>query len=60
MRSRGHPFVTPVRPGLRVDSFFGLQSMIRNPHGRSTAFDLDTAIQALMERLGDLTLKRSN
>jgi PKHD-type hydroxylase len=44
--------VTPVRRGMRVASFFWLQSMIRDVHARSLIFDLDTAIQALVERLG--------
>jgi PKHD-type hydroxylase len=44
--------VTPVMRGMRVASFFWLQSMIRDTHARSLIFDLDTAIQALTERLG--------
>src|SRR5580704_15504462 len=44
--------VTPVTRGLRLASFFWLQSMIRDAHARSLIFDLDTAIQALVERLG--------
>jgi PKHD-type hydroxylase len=52
MRSQGHPFVTPVTPELRVASFFRLQSMVRDEHARSTIFELDIAIQVLMERLG--------
>jgi PKHD-type hydroxylase len=36
----------------RVACFFWLQSMIRDAHARSLIFDLDTAIQALVERLG--------
>ena len=44
--------VTPVTRGARVASFFWLQSMIRDGHARSLIFDLDTAIQALVERLG--------
>ena len=38
--------------GTRVASFFWLQSMVRDAHARSMIFDLDTAIQALVERLG--------
>jgi predicted 2-oxoglutarate/Fe(II)-dependent dioxygenase YbiX len=34
--------------------------MIRHAHARSLIYDLDTAIQALVERLGEMTLKRSN
>ncbi len=44
--------VTPVTRGMRVASFFWLQSMIRDAHARSLIFDLDTAIQNLVERLG--------
>ena len=44
--------VTPVTRGLRVASFFWLQSMIRDAHARSLIFDLDTAIQALVGRIG--------
>ena len=44
--------VTAVTRGVRVASFFWLQSMIRDAHARSMIFDLDHAIQALVERLG--------
>jgi PKHD-type hydroxylase len=44
--------VTPITRGLRVASFFWLQSMIRDAQARSTVFDLDNAIQGLVERLG--------
>jgi PKHD-type hydroxylase len=44
--------VTPVTRGVRVASFFWLQSMIRDAHARSLIFDLDNAIQSLAERLG--------
>src|ERR1700722_2554924 len=44
--------VTAVTRGMRVASFFWLQSMVRDGHARSLIFDLDTAIQALAERLG--------
>jgi len=44
--------VTPVTRGVRVASFFWLQSMIRDAHARSLIFDLDIVIQALVERLG--------
>jgi PKHD-type hydroxylase len=37
---------------MRVASFFWLQSMVRDVHARSLIFDLDTAIQALVERIG--------
>ena len=44
--------VTPVTRGVRVASFFWLQSMIRDTSARSLVFDLDTTIQSLAERLG--------
>jgi PKHD-type hydroxylase len=44
--------VTPITRGVRVASFFWLQSMIRDGHARSMIFDLDTAIQGLVDRLG--------
>ncbi len=44
--------VTPVTRGARVASFFWLQSMVRDSHARSLIFDLDTAIQGLVGRLG--------
>src|ERR1700742_2279709 len=44
--------VTPVTRGLRVASFFWLQSMIRDAQARSMIFDLDNAIQGLTARLG--------
>ena len=44
--------VTAVTDGVRVASFFWLQSMIRDDHARSLIFDLDTAIRALVGRIG--------
>jgi PKHD-type hydroxylase len=44
--------VRPVTRGVRVASFFWIQSMIREAHARSLIFDLDNAIQGLAERLG--------
>lgn len=44
--------VTPVTRGVRVASFLWLQSMIRDGQARSLIFDLDTAIQGLIRRLG--------
>jgi PKHD-type hydroxylase len=44
--------VTPVTRGTRLASFFWLQSMIRDQRARSMIFDLDGAIQQLVERLG--------
>lgn len=45
--------VTPVTRGSRVASFFWLQSMVRDAQARSLIFDLDTAIQGLVGRLGN-------
>jgi PKHD-type hydroxylase len=44
--------VREVTRGERIASFFWLQSMIRDDHARSLIFDLDTAIQALVGRIG--------
>ena len=41
-----------VTRGVRTASFFWLQSMIRDAQARSLIFDLDNAIQELVERLG--------
>jgi PKHD-type hydroxylase len=40
--------VTEVTRGVRVASFFWLQSMVRDGQARSLIFDLDTAIQGLV------------
>ena len=39
--------VTPVTRGVRLSSFFWLQSMIRDNTQRALLFDMDTAIQRL-------------
>jgi PKHD-type hydroxylase len=44
--------VTAITRGTRVASFFWIQSMIPDERARSMIFDLDTAIQELVERLG--------
>jgi PKHD-type hydroxylase len=44
--------VTPVTRGARVSSFFWVQSMIKDSHARRMTFDMDTALQTLVERLG--------
>lgn len=44
--------VMPVTRGVRVASFFWLQSMIRDASVRTLVFDLDSTIQSLAERLG--------
>jgi PKHD-type hydroxylase len=43
--------ITPVTRDMCVASFFWLQSVVRDAHARGLTFDLDTAIQALVERL---------
>ena len=44
--------VTPVTRGVRTSSFFWIQSMIKDPLARRMTFDLDIALQNLVERLG--------
>lgn len=44
--------VTPVTRGVRTSSFFWLQSMIKDPLARRMTFDMDHAIQELVNRLG--------
>lgn len=44
--------VTPITRGVRIGSFFWLQSMVRDAHARSLIFDLDNTIQSLSERVG--------
>jgi len=52
--------VAPVTRGMRVASFFWLQSMVRDAHARSMIFDLDTSIRPWWSGWGAMTLKRSN
>lgn len=44
--------VTPVTRGVRIASFFWIQSMVREDADRRLLFDLDGAIQALTVRHG--------
>jgi PKHD-type hydroxylase len=44
--------VTPITRGMRVASFFWLQSMVRDERARAMIFDLDNTIQTLVQRLG--------
>lgn len=44
--------VEPVTRGMRVASFFWLQSMVRDDGARQTLFDLDTTIQSLVPERG--------
>lgn len=41
--------VTPVTKGMRLCSFFWIQSLVREDHRRSMLFDMDVAIQRLGE-----------
>jgi PKHD-type hydroxylase len=45
--------VEPVTRGLRIASFFWIESMVRHEAQRTLLFDLDMSILALRERLGD-------
>jgi PKHD-type hydroxylase len=45
--------VTPVTRGVRLASFFWIQSLVRDPMQRSLLFDLDGAIQALGQEAPD-------
>lgn len=45
--------VTPVTRGVRLSSFFWLQSMIREDSRRSLLFDLDLGIQRLSNELAE-------
>jgi PKHD-type hydroxylase len=45
--------VTPVTRGVRVSSFFWIQSMVRADSQRAILFDLDTAIQGLSRDVSD-------
>lgn len=44
--------VTPVTRGVRVASFFWLQSMVRDDGARRILFDLDQSVQRLTAQLG--------
>jgi PKHD-type hydroxylase len=44
--------VTPVTRGVRVASFFWIQSMVRDDSARAMLFEQDTAIQSIAARLG--------
>ncbi len=45
--------VEPVRRGVRISSFFWIQSMVRDAAQRALLFDMDTAIQRLRQSGGD-------
>ena len=44
--------VAPITHGVRVCSFFWVQSMIKDTHARRMTLDMDTVIQELVGRLG--------
>ena len=44
--------VEPITRGIRVASFFWVQSMVRAETDRNLLFDLDRAVQALSAQLG--------
>ncbi len=45
--------VEPVTRGVRLASFFWIESMVRSDEQRRLLFEMDTAIVALRERLGE-------
>jgi PKHD-type hydroxylase len=45
--------VTPVTRGVRLASFFWIQSMVRDDGQRTILFDLDTSIQRLAQEAAD-------
>lgn len=49
--------VEPVRRGVRLASFFWVQSLVADEGGRNLLFDLDTAIQRLAQTGGDETAR---
>jgi PKHD-type hydroxylase len=51
--------VEPVTRGVRVSSFFWIQSMVREDSQRALLFDLDTAIQRLASVQGPPEVKAS-
>ena len=51
--------VTPVTRGVRVGSFFWVQSLVRSDTHRALLFDMDTAIQRLNATGADEQARRS-
>jgi PKHD-type hydroxylase len=45
--------VTPVTRGVRLASFFWIQSLVRGDAERSLLFDLDMSIIRLRQQIGD-------
>jgi PKHD-type hydroxylase len=50
--------VTPITRGVRLASFFWIQSLVRDDTRRSLLFDMDTAIQRLNQTGGDESAKQ--
>ena len=50
--------VTPITRGVRLASFFWIQSLVRDDTQRGLLFDLDTAIQRLNQTGGDEAAKQ--
>ena len=51
--------VTPITRGVRVASFFWIQSLIRDDTQRAMLFDLDNAIQTLNQTDADAGARRT-
>jgi PKHD-type hydroxylase len=51
--------ITPVTRGVRVASFFWVQSLVRSDTQRALLFDMDTAIQRLNATQADDAARRS-
>ncbi|AJW46823.1 Fe2+-dependent dioxygenase [Ralstonia mannitolilytica] len=51
--------VTPITRGVRVASFFWIQSLVRDDAQRAMLFDLDNAIQTLNQTGADETARRT-
>lgn len=47
--------VEPLTGGVRLASFFWIESMVRDPGQRNLLLDIDVAVRSLAERLGDET-----
>lgn len=47
--------VEPLTGGVRLASFFWIESMVRDPGQRNLLLDIDVAVRSLAERLGDGT-----
>ncbi len=50
--------VSPITRGVRLASFFWIQSLVRDDTQRALLFDMDTAIQRLNQTEGDATARQ--